>query len=487
MKAVDHVDSQDLSRRRKDASAWLLQTPFWNLIVISIGLVGTIATIQSWLHQESLKSLGWPTAAFLGVILTFMLGIGFLRRKANSEAMALRKRMANYLLIVPSNGEETFYLNWVFLLLKQAQSGGHNNVFITAELAPKSFSQEPENQRTENALEQLEEMKRFGQAHFDGAFVIVEDPNEKATIKQLRRYYDVFNSNVVLLDMNINYEVNLDRGFPKIDFVGSDEKLGGVLAGTLACDYLDQLHEIKEGEVPRILILEPHIRDCNDLAWDHQRIIEFRSTVSAKYPGTKFTVIGECKYHQLKTKKLLEAIEPKDSSLGDFLRNFDLIFASNDDSALGALEVIREYLVSEKQDYHLTPEERRHPRFIHRGPRIIGYDGSPNFLKELKEEGNEWLLGTVDVKQEKQARIALDQMQKLRRASRWSKAVSALSRSRQVKKRRATDLDLELSQHLDVKLPELIRPEMKIAPFLQDSLILNRENYSKLPYSVDFD
>jgi len=480
LKAVEHVDSQDLSRRRKDASAWLLQTPFWNIIAISIGLVGTITTIQSWLNQENLRSLGWPTAAFLAVILTFMLGIGFLRRKANSEAIALRKRMANYLLIVPSNGEETFYLNWVFLLLKQAQSGGHNNVFITAELAPKSFSKAPENQRTENALEQLEEMKRFGQAHFDGAFVIVEDPNEKVTQRQLRRYYDVFNSNVVLLDMNINYEVNLDRGFPKIDFVGSDECHGGFLAASLACDYFDQLHEIKEGEVPKILILEPHIRDCDDLAWDHRRIIKFRSTVSAKYPGTKFTVIGECKYHQLKTKKLLEAIEPKDSSdLGDFLRKFDLIFASNDDSALGALEVIREYLVSDEQEHLLTTEEQRHPRFIHQGPRIIGYDGSPNFLKELKEEGNEWLLGTVDVKQEKQARIALDQMQKLRRVSRWSKAVTALSRSREVQKRKATGRDLEL--------PQLVEPEMKIAPFLQDSLILNREDCSKPPYSVDFD
>ena len=501
----------DFDRRRRDITAKLLQSPGWNVILVAVGLVGTISAVNQWKSNGDLKALGWPVAGVLAFILLFNLTTGILRRLAQTQRAGVRSSMANYLLLVPSSGNESFYVDWVFLLLRQAQTGGHSNVFITTEFAPESFKSDPENRRTESALEQLENLKRFGDAHFDGVFVMVDDPDDDRTRRQLLRYYRVFDSNLVLLDMNMNPRQDSTRGYPLMDFVGSDESLGGKLAAKLAFDYLTKI--APSSRVPRILILEPHDRAADDPAWDHRRIREFKESLNhrfnchrlssstegetevAQHPPV-FVSIGDCKYNQEKTKHLLQ-IPPNDTSVAEFLSSFDLIFASNDDTALGALDVVREHL--EIDEFAFTESDLHHGHFRHRGPRIIGYDGAKTFLSVLNEgESNQWLLGTVDVQQHEQARIALDQMEKLKKAPTWRKSVSLRSASGYKNRladymlnrrhQEASDGENAFESHplqtRYLERPRLIKPVMKIAPFLYNQLVIQGDQCCGPCYSV---
>ena len=473
-----------------------------NLLMFSIALIATITVIKEWyrLAKDNFGGLGWEIAALLAIWLILLIVIKRIEHIELEKTAKKRSEMANYLLLTFSEGKESFYDSWQKLLAEQARKGGYNNVFITPELALVDHN----NKRIQKALEHLEDLKAGGHQHFDGAFAILKNPDDSETRKQLLRYYKLFDSNLILLDMNIDRQQNTTRGYPNIDFIGSDEHRGGELAAQLAFDYLTKFDApiLK----PRILILEAY---KGQKRWDQQRIESFKNMLNNSFNNVAnlehciFESINECSYQRETTSEKLECHQ-RQIPTSEFLLNYDLIFASNDDTALGALDVITKAL---ENDENLIGKKGIRK---HKGPRIIGYDGSKDFLKLLHKD-NQWLLGTVNVFQKKQASDALKFMDDLRKLNSSSGIVKkiigtikkiiknwSINKSKKNlnfdeshdessnfhSSKNNSNSDTSNHRHLDS--PKLQIPEIKIAPYLTDPFItkLNNEKIEGFTYSV---
>jgi len=505
----------DMRKTRKDAAAKLQETPIWNFLVLAVALVATIDTVIK--YTEGGRSRYWPLFWILMFLFVFLLTTNFAQRNLLKRADRKRSEICNYLLLIPSSGDESFYLAWAFLLLNQAKAIG-KSIFITAEFADSSFKGNLSNHREQHVLEDLEELKQLGVSHFDGVFAILEEPDNDETRAQMLRYYQLVDSNIVLLDMNMNHVLTRERGYPMMDFVGSNEKMGGEMAALLAFDYFTEVKPINSN--PRILILEPHNREFGNEAWDQIRVESFKRKLNDLMGSSvDFESIPDCKYN---LEKSIEAIRVHpmdgDHKIADFLMSFDLIFATNDDTALGAYQVLEEELSNDK--YKVNDEWSHKNTFKHRGPRIIGYDGSQNFYKTVLSDSNQWLIGTIDVQQEMQAMIALSQMNKLRSMGQLQKSKtyrsankmlnriirsdiskSSLKQSADISNRQSSDYfynsdenlqgGFDLANGLNINFrkldrPELVSPRVKISPFLKDPLItrLNVSRQEAFRYSV---
>jgi hypothetical protein len=449
------------------------------------------------------RSLESEAFLLVTVLLIFSLVVNYFSSKSIRLAFEKREKISNYLLVVPSDGEESFYLGWAFLLLNESRIAD-DKIYITTEFAAKSFSNDHKSGNKLDALERLEELKRYGDRHFDGIFVILEHPDDPSTRAQMLRYYELVDSNLVLLDMNMNHVGTRQRGYPIMDFVGSNEKLGGAMAGQFAVDYATAV-----GIADRtlnILILEPHNLGPGSTEWDHIRIEEFKRHVR-EHVKVEFQSIPDCGYN---TSKTIEAIRIRprlgSESIADFLLKFDLIFASNDDSAVGAIQVLQEELEIENNE--IGKDFPYHGILRHQGPRVIGYDGTKQVC-ELARSGNQWLLGTIDVKQGLQAKKALEQMIKLRRMSAPAKAVSLRTSNLRFNKLFSSKQANPGSHGQDyayeergefrtaynglsrfgggVSRPDLIVPSVKISPCLRDPFITEYNKAAKtsgFKYSV---
>ena len=477
------------------AAARILQTKTWNLLAVAVAAVGTIETVLTWVNYRNTSSVGWYAVVVLLLVALFMLLTLQVIRRTNAQARKVRNQMGNYLLQIPSDGEETFYLSWVFELLKQGRKPGRPPIFITADFAEKSFKGDSSQRGLSSALGILEKMKAFGDRHFDGMFVILHNPESPDVQRQLRRYHKVFNSNVVLLDIKID-ESKIDlRSYPLIDFVGSDEVRGGKLAAFLAYDYLTRFVEKPKDNIYRVLLLESYENVGSYERWDERRITSFKeelqNRLNPRSEKVTFHAIGGLQYNRARTREILEnSPENNDKKGSSWLQDWDLIFAANDDIALGA----RDVLIRSHQE---CPQECKnsiagHPSFSHQGPRIIGYDGSENFKQAALDDDAEWLLGTVDVQLEIQAEKALDQMEALRSASRLKKILDRLSSISWIdlifKSRKdslevgsqatpnqdgSSDAQSEETPPWSYKLrrPKLVEPILKISPYLKNPLL----------------
>jgi hypothetical protein len=316
----------------------------------------------------------------------------------------------------------------------------------------------------------------------------------------------------------MNHVSTRERGYPMMDFVGSNEKMGGEMAALLAFDYFTEVKPINAK--PKVLILEPHNRQSGNEDWDHIRIESFKRKLNDLMGSSvDFVSIPDCKYN---LKKSIQAIRVHpmdgDHKIEDFLMSFDLIFASNDDTALGAYQVLQEELATDEN--RVNDEWSHKNNFKHRGPRIIGYDGSQSFYETVLSDSNQWLIGTIDVQQEKQALIALSQMNKLRSMGRLQKSKTFRSTSTFMNRIMRTDISksnrkqspdivnrqstdyfynsdkklhgvFDVTNGLDVESdnlvrPALVSPRVKISPFLIDPLItkLNVSKQEEYRYSV---
>ena len=90
-------------------------------------------------------------------LYVFLLTTNFAQRNLLKRADEKRSEISNYLLLIPSSGDESFYLAWAFLLLNQAKAIG-KSIFITAEFADSSFKGNLSNHREQHVLEDLEEL-----------------------------------------------------------------------------------------------------------------------------------------------------------------------------------------------------------------------------------------------------------------------------------------------------------------------------------------
>ena len=522
---------------RKISAARLMQTQAWNILIASTALVSVGSQVWLWINSSDWRYVGFLLAAIATLVALFYFWTLWLQDRLSSRADEKREEIANYLIQMPSSGDESFYLGWVFNLSQKGRSPDRQaTVYITAEFAEKSFVGVGD-QGKGRALQRLEELRGMGRKIFDGVFVIVANPDDEATKNMLLRYHRVFDGNLVLLDMNMDRNRGKDRGYPALDFIGSDEEVGGGRAARLAFDYLTKILYPGDSKdfVFNVLILEAHDKVVADgmtsreYMWDQKRVVSFRNNLMASLNSVKYRVnfvtLGGTHYNQIRAKEVLKM------SLGkqDFpwLSKFDLIFCVNDDVALGAAQTLEEMF--NDKDFLIQPESdsnEQHPRrklyqhirklhngfeqretedfkyeaFEHMGPRVIGYDRSKDFEREARD-GNEWLIGTVDVYQEEQAESALRVMEELRSSGSFRKARSGKSSSAWMNRRfgpkvekstpndEATEGALTATEAGDDgnSLKNLgrntywIEPDVCISPILKPLLIANNINE---PYIV---
>ena len=524
---------------RKISAARLMQTQSWNILIAASAVVALVTEVATWFHNRNWNLIGWFLAAVSSLVALFYLWAIWFQNRLATKAELKRDEIANYLIQMPSSGDESFYLGWVFNLSEKGRSADRQEtVYITAEFSFVGVGTEGKGR----ALQRLESLKRLGQKVFDGMFVIVNDANKDDTKELLLRYHRVFDGNLVLLDMNMDRN-NASREYPFLDFIGSDEDVGGKKAARLAFDYLTKVLSPGENEEFYVLILEAHetvVTDemiPGDFMWDQRRIWQFRDILhkrlSASGYRVKFVSFGGTHYNQIKAKEVLRMNGGEKDY--PWLSQFDLIFCANDDIALGASQTLQEMFGNgDFGIYETEGSNQRHSRsrlfdgirkitneyndvdspsifkyeaFNTMGPRVIGYDRSRDFEREVLD-GNEWLIGTVDVKQEEQAEKALRVMEELRSLSFFRRVLNGQSSigwmNRLRNKSLSTapeDLDVDCAQaeeasssqqetktrpqhHLvSGKESTLISPDVCISPILKP-LLLNPPPPGEPPYIV---
>jgi len=401
--SIRTVKGKDLIRAEKSA----LESTIVNGLATAAGVVGAVTAVASWLNQRQFNNLGWYISSVLALGLINLSIRSWQKLKLERIVRDNRSNFANYLFLIPSDGGESFYSAWLHSLAKTAREE-NQPIYLTGVFASESFEGEQIAEEHRGGLATLEALKKLKDTqHFDGMFAILNDPENERTQELISRYHELFDGRLILLDMNL-FKESKKYTFPKFYFVGSDEVKGGQSAAHLAHDYLTKVRRATK-EKYRILLLEPHENSLKSSKWDAQRITSFRSRLSELVPAVEFESVTHCRYNRETTKRQLDSIELLDMSRREWLLSFDLIFASNDDSALAADEYLDENVGGCDCGDCDSPTS-----CPNRGPRIIGYDGSPAFVKTALSKSNSWLIGTIDVRQEVQAKRAIGLMSDLR-------------------------------------------------------------------------
>lgn len=280
-----------------------------------------------------------------------------------------------------SGGGGNFYQEHFSHLVKSAARAASPrlNIHITLVCPPKDFANE--------SPECLLNITNNYPASLAGIFMIPAYPDKEENRNGIIKFKEKFPA-MVLLDV---YPVVAPDQLPKrINFIGGNENEGGALAASLAKRWLAKCN--KNGTC-RILILKGR-----STLWEMQRVNSFKDSLKAEFnnqqsPSNVYFEESEDLHYEL--KRASKEIEAR-MNRGQNLANFDLIFACNDEMAIGALEVLQ----------NLVSRKRVGPKSL---PKIIGYDGTPE-MKRLIKANNPLLLGTVDVDIEEQAERAINTM-----------------------------------------------------------------------------
>ena len=206
-----------------------------------------------------------------------------------------------------------------------------------------------------------------------GIILIPDEPElHRDTILKLYRRPNI---TLVLFDVDIGR--NDDRSeLPP--FVGGDEEFGGFLAAELATEYFK-----KQGiSRPKVLIVRGATTD-----WELKRSGSFSNFLRAAFPGTDITESPKLHYDRAQSRRyLLDHLTFQSNPQPQY----DLIFACNDDMALGC----RTALLELKRQGPLKQIETK----------IIGYDGMRE-VQELIRFEDEIILGTIDVQLDSQLEL----------------------------------------------------------------------------------
>lgn len=173
---------------------------------------------------------------------------------------------------------------------------------------------------------------------------------------------------IVLFDVTFDNEIS---GYARFPFVGGDELIGGCEAGSIARDkFLED--RVKS---PRVLILRG-----SDTSWENRRVDSFIALLSKEFPAMEMDLTTPLFYDR--SNAFQESKTQFTTNTKNGVSRYDLVFACNDDMALGARSAAL-MLNSEGLNFK-------------RSFSIIGYDGTPD-VKRLILERDPWLLGTVNV------------------------------------------------------------------------------------------
>jgi len=213
---------------------------------------------------------------------------------------------------------------------------------------------------------------------------------------------------VVLFDAIPN-EVAIPHGF---SCVSGSEREGGREAGRSAVEFLHRVYSPHGPEQPCIWIL--HGKDFGFMPIHRAKF--FAEEVRRSFPQVKILGSERLSFSRDKARvyvyERFEGLENVNETMdsirknGEVSRVPDIIFALNDDMALGAREALRQFdeegrLLQLCAEYGLSfPDKSK------RLPQIIGYDGIDEMKDLLRSENERYLLATVDAKVENQAKNA---------------------------------------------------------------------------------
>jgi ABC-type sugar transport system substrate-binding protein len=220
--------------------------------------------------------------------------------------------------------------------------------------------------------------------------MIPADPDKKENQDGIKKFKEKYPATILLDVYPETAAAEMNAGMP--DFVGGDEILGGELAAILAKRYLD---EIIGKKCFRVLILIGRTTE-----WEMQRVNAFKESFKSgawDIQENTFTITNDLHYQKRKAREEIDA-----RIANNDLSQFDLIYACNDEMAIGALEAL-EAAEASNRGRKIAPKKR---------PKLIGYDGTPE-MRSLIAAGNPYILGTVDVNIEEQACSAILKMSSL--------------------------------------------------------------------------
>jgi len=367
-------------------SAFISALSFLNNFDWLITKLPWLEKVSSWVSHN-----GWAILLVSGGAVGFLAYCLFsqgseIRELENQLKKKEHDESQTYIvfLLTPS-GKGFFYSQHLSHLLVQAPIQGGKKQMITIPFVPHSAfgGKDPEH------LE--EELKNFP-AKVDGVFLIPKNPDDEGNLAKIRNLKREFRS-TILLDVFANPKLNDDDSLPC--FIGGNELEGGRMAANIAKRI------ISSGNVDCYTVF---ILVGRKTEWEYQRVESFKQTLGTLAPGrvdieesaplNYQKADGEETVKNWITNKRLE----KSTRDNDELK-LDIVFACNDDMALGALAAIEE------------AQSKRGVKF-RMPPKIIGYDGNQE-IKILIEQKHGNIAGSIDVNIEAQAEQAVESMFRL--------------------------------------------------------------------------
>ena len=340
----------------------------------------------AWWEKNALPSL--ITVVILLSISLSVVGFLYNRLLKVYNARTQNEKARKVVLFVSPCPDGQFYLQHLSSLVRRASQHADTSLTLCISFhCPAETFQN--NFIPEMSLASVDDYP----AIVSGVFMIPADPDHEKNqegIKAFKLRYPT-----VLLDVYPGTATRSDLPY----FVGGDENQGGKLAAQLAETYLSIHHggKVQEAEC-RVLILKGR-----STKWEMQRVEAFRQSLVQALPKIEIKDSHYLNYNRHEARKLVGEVATNGLKrlFGNYLpiKKLDIIYACNDEMAIGALEALEAY----------AKIARLGPKHL---PKIIGYDGTPE-MKRLIEQGNPYILGTIDVDVEEQADRAIGAMMAL--------------------------------------------------------------------------
>lgn len=347
-------------------------------------IIVSVVTVASTVLSFTVLGFSWQALgiAALGVVsvLSILLNI-YLWKESRGED-ELVKQIA---FLTPSTGDQPFYSSMLTGLVRTASLALGQNYVIIPSMPTQNF----ETVSIWALFASLEDR----QLGIDGLFFIPDDPDEH--FEELVGFHEERGDiPLVLVDVYFDLDNCDERTRARLpSFVGGDEVAGGKMAAEL---MVSSVREAREDipDAPRFAIV-----NGGSARWEMQRSKAFREEIRSVWPAAEFVETPSIPYSR--TKAFEATLELMHGLAVD--RQIDVlgIFACNDDMAIGARGAISRL---HREEFQFTSP-----------PQIVGYDGIPE-IREYLGSGDHYIAGSVDVRIDEQARVAISLMQKLIRA-----------------------------------------------------------------------
>lgn len=360
--------------------------------------------------QDQQTSIGWlfhgftsyaPWIALVLLLFTVYLATHYIDLRLNIERRNVEieaQQQRSVLFIAPKL--DGFYAEYLTSLVHAARKSADGGMeFVVTPYVPTADAND--NFQPEAELARI--VKRMPQRPA-GVFLIPSAPqsNQPKIIEFCQRFPDLH-----LVTLDVYPSVEKIDGYPH--FVGGDERRGGKLAAQRAVGEIRKLaqsNRFASGEI-RVLILvgaktpwellrpqgfEEELKraeDAGELGASVLKLqIRWSRPLGYSFEEASNYILGGT-----------ESIDQSDHSIGDPLE-FHVIFACNDEMALGAAQAMRALQKARGTDTKAPM------------PKVIGYDGTSR-MKTVLALGHDFIAHTVCVDLESQACRAVATMTKL--------------------------------------------------------------------------